>query len=122
MGLAANQARLNVLTARKSDLEYRLILISNQTQRLTAEKSSEINEKAKALNTYMEGNDQKVSFTETVAFMNYEKAMNELEAAQNRLDVQQKSLETELKAVSSEQEEVSKLVESNTKKSFAYFN
>lgn len=121
MGLTANQARLNVLTSRKSDLEYRLILISNQTQRLAAEKSAEVSAKANALDKFM-GEDQTISFTETAAYMDYEKAMAEIEIAQNRLDMQQKSFETELKAVTSEEEEVNKLVESNVKKSFGYFN
>ena len=34
MGLASNQARLNVLTLRKADLEARLLTLSNQTQRI----------------------------------------------------------------------------------------
>lgn len=127
MGLAANQARLNVLTCRKADLEYRLMILSNQQQRLSAETAEAVSQKAAALDAYLsnangEAEDVKVGFESTAAYIDYEKAMNELEAAESRLDMQREAAETELSAVSSEEEEIEKLVQSNVKKSFGYFN
>ena len=45
MGLASNQARLNVLTLRKADLEARLLTLSNQTQRIATEQAQAIADK-----------------------------------------------------------------------------
>lgn len=128
MGLASNQARLNVLTFRRADLEYRLMVISGQQQRLSVESAQAVANKAQAMEDYItEANnndveDVKVSFESTAAYMDYEKAMNELEAAESRLDSQREAAETELTAVSKEEEEIEKLVQSNIKKSFGYFN
>ena len=127
MGLAANQARLNVLTAQKADLEYRLMMLTSQSQKLAAEKSEEISQKANAQERYTQlkaenAEDTTVSFLETAAYADYEKAMAELEAADLKLTQQQKSVETQYQAVEAEQDEIKKLVESNIKKSFGYFN
>ena len=125
MGLAANQARLNALTLRKADLEYRLIMLSNQNQVLATQQAEAISKKAKALeafNSSEQVNDLTVSFSNTVEYAEYETAMAELEMAQNKLDNEQKALETEQQAVAAEQENVQKLVDNNVKKSFGYFN
>ena len=125
MGLAANQARLNVLTVRKADLEYRLIMLTNQTQILAAQQSEAVNKKAAALQAFNNSaavEDLTVSFNNTQAYAEYETAMAQLEAAQNRLDNEQKAIETEHQTVTAEQEQVQKLVDNNIKKSFAYFN
>ena len=123
MGLAANQARLNVLTARKSDLELRLTLIVNQNLKLATEKGIAANLKATAINEYVNNNqDEDVKFEDTQAFMDYEKMMDEIEAADLRLTQQQQTVETELAAISAEKEEIEKLVDSNIEDSFGYFN
>ena len=123
MGLAANQARLNVLTARKSDLELRLTLIVNQNLKLATEKGIAANLKATAINEYVNNNqDEDVKFEDTQAFMDYEKMMDEIEAADLRLTQQQQTVETELSAISAEKEEIEKLVKSNIEDSFGYFN
>ena len=123
MGLAANQARLNVLTARKSDLELRLTLIVNQNLKLATEKGFAANLKATAINEYVNNNqDEDVKFEDTQAFMDYEKMMDEIEAADLRLTQQQQTVETELSAISAEKEEIEKLVKSNIEDSFGYFN
>ena len=125
MGLAANQARLNFLTLRKSDLEYRLIMLTNQTQILATEQAEAVSKKAKALdkfNSSEAAKDINVSFSNTAEYAEYETAMAQLEAAQTRLDNEQKALETEHQAISAEHENVQKLVDNNIKKSFGYFN
>ena len=125
MGLAANQARLNFLTLRKSDLEYRLIMLTNQVQALATEQAEVVSKKAKALEKFNgteEAKDVKVSFSNTPEYAEYENAMAQLEVAQTRLDNEQKAVETEHQAISAEQEQVQKLVDNNIKKSFGYFN
>ena len=62
MGLASNQARLNVLTLRKADLEARLLTLSNQTQRIATEQAQAIADKSNAITTYIANSaDQTVS-------------------------------------------------------------
>lgn len=128
MGLASNQARLNVLTCRRADLEYRLMVLSGQQQRLAVESAQAIANKSQAMEQYIANNnnndvnDVRVGFESTAAYIDYENAMNELEAAESRLDMQREAAETELSAVSKEEEEIEKLVQSNVKSSFGYFN
>ena len=127
MGLAANQARLNVLTAKKADLEYRLMMLTSQSQKLASEQAEEVSKKASAQERYAQlksenTEDLAVSFLETAAYADYEKAMAELEAADLKLTQQQKTIETQYQAIDAEQEEIEKLVESNVKDSFGYFN
>ena len=123
MGLSSNQARLNVLTSRKADLEYRLTMITAHTQQIANQESEAISKKAAQMEMYSAANtDKAASFQYTQAYADYEMAMNQLEIAQNKLDQQQKMVETKLKAVTNEQEQVKKLVESNVKTSFKHFN
>ena len=124
MGLSANQARLNVLTARKADLEYRLMMLTNQSQQIAAKQADAISKKAAALNMFQSENntDSEVSFLNTAAYAEYETAMAELEAADLKLTQQQKAVETEHQAVAAEEEQIQKLVDTNIKNSFGYFN
>ena len=123
MGLAANQARLNVLTARKSDLELRLTLIMNQTMKLATDRAQALEDKATAITDYVNNNnDEDVKFEDTQEYIDYEKAMDIIEAADLRLTQQQQTVETELAAISAEKEEIEKLVDSNIEDSFGYFN
>lgn len=122
MGLATNQARLNILTIRKADLEYRLTSIMMQNQKLAVEQGEIVAQKADSLNEYLATKkDDSVSFTETAAYSDYETAMAELEQAQTRLDQEQEALDTQLQQISAEEEQIQKLVNSNIKSSFGYF-
>lgn len=128
MGLSANQARLNVLTARKADLEYRLMMLTNQSQQIAAKEADAVSKKAAALdmfNAQQQANgtvDTEVSFLNSAAYVEYETAMAELEAADLKLTQQQKAVETEHQAVAAEEEQIQKLVDTNIKNSFGYFN
>ena len=123
MGLAANQARLNVLTCKKSDLEYRLTIIASHEQLLATQKTDAITKKSLALTNFFKKEENKekdttVSFESTKEYMEYEQAMAEIESADERLTQLRKVTETELHAVEAEEEEVDKLVSSNIKSSF----
>ena len=128
MGLSANRARLNVLTARKADLEYRLMMLTNQSQQIAAKEADAVSKKAAALdmfNAQQQANgtvDSEVSFLNSAAYVEYETAMAELEAADLKLTQQQKAVETEHQAVVAEEEQIQKLVDTNIKNSFGYFN
>lgn len=126
MGLATNQARLNVLTIRKADLEYRLTSMMFKQEKLAIENGELVAQKSQALETYVNdknnGKDVAPSFLESAAYIDYENAMAELEAAQTRLDQEQETIETQHQQVQAEEEQIQKLVDSNIKASFKYFN
>ena len=125
MGLSSNQARLNLLTSRKVDLEYRLTTITAQVQKLAMQESSLVSKKSAQMEVYNQqnqNNDTAVQFQYTQAYADYEAQMNLISVAQTKLDNQQKMIETQHQAVEAEQEEVKKLVESNVKTSFKLFN
>lgn len=125
MGLLTSQSRLNFITARKSDLEYRLSTISMRSQNLATIRANAIAEKATAMQQYSAqaaAGETTVSFEQTQAYTDYEKAMAELDLADLNLTQQQSKVETELKALNAEKEEIGKLVDSNIKSSFGIFN
>lgn len=125
MGLSSNQARLNLLTSRKVDLEYRLTTITAQVQKLAMQESSLVSKKSAQMEVYNQqnqNNDTAVQFQYTQAYADYEAQMNLISVAQTKLDNQQKMIETQHQAVEAEQEQVKKLVESNVKTSFKLFN
>ena len=126
MGLAANQARLNLLTARKADLEYRLTTLSNNLQEIAVKEANAIAEKSRAYQEFVnqiatKENDQVVRFETTQAYIDYENEMAMLEVADNQLTQQQKKAETEHQAVVAEEEEIQKLVDNNIKNTFKLF-
>ena len=124
MGLSSNQARLNLLTSRKVDLEYRLTTITAQVQKLAMQESSLVSKKSAQMEVYNQqnqNNDTAVQFQYTQAYADYEAQMNLISVAQTKLDNQQKMIETQHQAVEAEQEQVKKLVESNVKTSFKLF-
>ena len=120
MGLASNQARLNVLTARKADLEYRLMTLTNQEQDLAVREANLVAEKSTAYQAFVNevannDKDAAVDFKTTAAYIDYENAMAMLEVASNNLDMQKGKAETEYQAISAEEEEIGKLVDNNIK-------
>lgn len=136
MGLASNQARLNTLTLRKSDLELRLTLIAADELDLAVKKGAETTAKNDAMNKFFNDKDNKEKvgeaqdnaptlseqFMQSKEYRDYEAAMDELEEAEIRLDQQRQVAETEHTAVVAEKEEIEKLVGENIKDSFKYFN
>ena len=126
MGLASNQARLNVLTARKADLEYRLMTLTNQEQDLAVREANLVAEKSTAYQAFVNevannDKDAAVDFKTTAAYIDYENAMAMLEVASNNLDMQKGKAETEYQAISAEEEEIGKLVDNNIKTSIKLF-
>ena len=127
MGIAASQARLNILTLVKADINYRLTMIAQRHQNLALQQAQLVSERAVQIQEYSarlsanECQDDVIPFQYSQAETDYEKQMAELEMASSALDQEQKSSETILQAVTAEEEEVKKLLENNTKQSFEYF-
>jgi len=122
MGVASNQARLFLLTSRKSDLELAMSNISMRQQLLATKQAEAVAKKTSAMTQFLNAQqDTSVSFEQTAAYAEYERAMTEIEIADNNLNMQLKAMETEHQAVSQELEETRKLVDNNVKNSFGTF-
>lgn len=122
MGVASNQARLFLLTSRKSDLELAMSNISMRQQLLATKQAEAVAKKTSAMTQFLNSEkDSSVTFEQTAAYAEYEKAMTEIEIADNNLNMQLKAMETEHQVVSQELEETRKLVDNNVKNSFAPF-
>lgn len=103
MTVAAAQARLLSLTMYKSDLEYRIMNISNQKQALALQSAAYAQAYAEA-----GGTDSLENNPYMLAIQYKDKA----------LETEQKTLETQQQAAATELESVEKLVENNIKKDF----
>ena len=122
MGVSSNQARLFLLTSRKSDLELAMTNISMRQQMLATKQADAISKKTAAMMQFLNSQqDGSVSFEQTAAYAQYELEMTQLEMADNNLSLQLQAMETEHKAVSQQIEEARKLVDNNVKNSFAPF-
>ena len=93
MGLVASQARLLMLTAYKSDLEFKMQQISQRRMQLAA--------------------------AATQAIYN-EPAQAQLQSLDKQLEMQLKIYETQQKAVTTEYESVMKIIDKNIQMSFKY--
>lgn len=122
MGLACNQARLNVLTLRKSDLELQLTLLSMDNADLARKQSEAMSKKTEAMQNFFATNDTNVNFFNTQDFAEYEASMDEISAAEAKLDQKKALLETEHTAVVAEEEEIKNLIDENIEDSFDYFD
>ncbi len=95
MGLVASQARLMMLLARRTDLEFTIQMIS---QRRTA-----------------------LAFQATAAARCYPQLADQLRIMDRDLEIQQKNLETQHKIVTTEYDGIKKLVDKNIELSFKVF-
>lgn len=122
MGVSSNQARLFLLTSRKSDLELAMSNITMRQQLLATKQAEAISKKTDAMLQFMNSQqDGSVTFEQTAAYAEYEVQMTQLEMADNNLTMQLQAMETEHKAISQQLEEARKLVDNNVKNSFAPF-
>lgn len=103
MTMAAAQARMLTLTLYKSDLEYRLMSISNQKQALALQSSAYAAAYAEA------GGSGSLEDDPYMLAIQYQ---------DEALDAEQKTLETQQKAAAADLESVEKLVDNNIKKDF----
>ena len=128
MGLAVAQGTSLFITMRKADIEYRLMLISDQLTKLAYRVSQETTDLINQFQTQMaasEGVDEVTQVTADVmtsAEVNslYNSITLQYQAKEKLLTNEKKQLETQEKALDTEAEWVDKLIESGTK-SFQYF-
>lgn len=127
MSVAPNHARLLALTARQSDLEYKLTMLMTQMQQLSNCQSALTQQRYEALEAYTlkaTGSDKApvIQAGNAEYVTQFDVQLAELESAQEKLDLQKAQYETQQKAVVTEKESVQKLEDSSIKEEFKGFN
>jgi len=132
MSTAMNHARLLTLTARKSDLEYKITNVMMTMQALATQQTvlseQKYNYVQKSVQNILTntGDSSAVSSTDSIIdyianseyATSFDAQLASLEAAQERLDLEKGKFETEHKAIVAEEESVEKLLNSSIKKEF----
>ncbi len=108
MGLAASQARLMMLTSRKSDLELDLQMINQSRMQLASMSSALFNN---AINLDPGSSDDQRLQNAITALQNQDK----------RLELESKRVDTQHQAVQTELESVQKVISKNIESSFKMF-
>ena len=125
--VAVAQARFLTLTARASDLQLRIMIISNREQLLAYKTEAimagylkDIQEKYAQL-TADSSSASILAFNDLEFQAQYEYAMAKINTLQKQMELEKQNLETQNKAVTTEMESVKKLIENNIKNSFKTF-
>jgi uncharacterized protein YlxW (UPF0749 family) len=105
MGLAASQARLEMLTARKSDLELQWQFVSQARMQLSNMTSALFNQQA---NLDPGSNDDK----------KLQASISALQEKDKRLEMESKRVDTQHQAVQTEIDSVQKVISKNIEGSF----
>jgi hypothetical protein len=108
MGLAASQARLMMLVARKSDLEYQLQLINNQRMQLANMVGGLSNEMAK---NFDQGANDNVNKGLQARILSIQQIDKVFEMQAQRINTQHEAVQTEIGAVQ-------KVIQKNIQMSF----
>lgn len=127
MSVSPNHARLLTLTARQSDLEYKLTMLMARMQQMSQQEASLTQQKYDALANYLTDNLSKdttsvVKIGQSEYTTQFDAQLAALKSAQQRLDLQKGQFETQQKAVVAEKESVQKLVDGSVKREFEGFN
>lgn len=105
MGLAASQARLLMLTARKSDIELQLQFVSQARMQLSNGVSYLYSQSANL--TPGSSDDKKL-----------QSQIAQIQEADKRLEMESKRLDTQRTAIQTEYESVQKMIQKNIEVSF----
>ena len=134
MSVASTQCQLLALTSRKSDLEYRLLCITNTISRMSC-KTAALNEE---LMTEVTSNNDYASvltnentadisqrieaFYSSEFYTKYQTQMSMVNSKEKLLDVEKQQIETELSAINTLYDGLEKQLDSDLKKSVLHAN
>ncbi len=130
MSISPNHARILSLTARQSDLQYRLTMLVSQNQKFSTEQADLLQQKSSIIQSYLTAQKTAGSEDQTVALdfataaltADIDSQLAAVANAQNRLDLEQKRIETNHKAVTTEKESVQKVLDNSIKTEMNYFS
>lgn len=126
MGFAISQTTSMSVMNQKSDLEYRIMQITNELMNL-ARKSQDITTKQQVeAQRYINQDEDPVAAIEYVnssAFqMKYQAQLAQIQVKEQQLNVEKQQAETKQKMLATQQDGWEKLTENNIKKGFQYAN
>lgn len=128
MSFAVSTGRSLTLTARCSDLEYQIMLITNRQQQLAvrtqaiAEKySNQLSSTSSTATTAGTTTEDNTTIDDSSFTAAYEAQMYALNAQDKQMDLERTNLETQYKAVTTEMESVDKVIDKDVKRSFGTF-
>lgn len=118
MGLVASQARLLMLTARASDLEFEMQSISQQIMLVSGSMGNLAMQSANVTMNAMNSNNsqQAAAMTKQLESKRYQ-----LEQWEKVLDMKMKNADTQHSAVVTEMDSVKKIIDKNIERTFKYF-
>lgn len=122
MGIASPHARILFLSLAKSDVEYRLMMLSAKMQLISTQMAEVSSQLYNNLQPYVSGTDPKDQDSVLIDLKNsdafsaaYEAQMNQLQQATNILDIQKKQAEAQQKAYDAEIQSEQKVLDKNLK-------
>lgn len=129
MGLAASQARLMMLTARKSDLEFELQSINQARMTLAQLQASKTVQQMDMFKQGMAFLDQRANMGDTTALQQQNDMMSQMQHLQQMelapiqhmdrtLEMKAKQVEIQHQAIQTEMEAVNKVIQKNIETSF----
>ena len=130
MSYVINQSRKLLITQLKSELNYRLMMISSRMQ-LTAMKSAELTrQKSEIQNAQMEklvaNGTENITLqdVQNIASMtsDLDVQLELLSIQDENMEAEMRMIETELNALSAEDEQLDKAIDSSVKKEFGIFS
>lgn len=127
MSLAVAHNNLLFIRQRRSDIEYRLLMVTNQLTRLAYEASAIEEEKQVRIsdltNSYNadESDDSLYEYITVNISPDFDTRISQLNAIEKVYQQEKMQLETQSKEYSTLEESITKAVDSNIKNSFSYF-
>ena len=130
MAFVLSNARKQLITMMKADLNYRLMIISSRMQRTAAEQQSITEEKASITKTQMnnliaEKGTENLTLADinNIGFLttDLDVQLTRLAAKDDDMECEMKSIESQLQALNAEEDEIDKLNDKNIKSEFGIF-
>ena len=130
MSVVINNARKQLITIQKSELNYRLMILASRMQRTAAESARLTEQKASIKNNQMqkliaEGVENiTLDKVQNIASMTTEldTELTLLSLKDDDMDAEMKMIQTQLTALSAEEDNIDKVIDNSIKKEFGTFS
>lgn len=131
MAFVLSNARKQLITLLKADLNYRLMIISSRMQRTAAESQRITEEKANITETQMnkliaeKGSDNlTIADINSISFLttDLDVELKMLSAKDDDMECEMREIESQLQALNAEEDEIDKLIDKSIKSEFGIFS
>lgn len=130
MAVVINQSRKLLITQLKSELNYRLSVISSRMQRIAMEQADIAQQKATIQNAQIKKLQEQgvenitVSDIDNIALLtsDLDVELTLLAVKDDEMEAEMKSIETQLQALNAEEEQIDKTLDNSIKKEYGIFS